>query len=99
MRDGIISHPTLGLSAESVSETAADGARITEVKPDSPAARGGLQKDDVVLKLGNRDVGDLDAFIVAVRQLPVGQPTEIQVLRGGKPVTLTVSPQAGEPST
>ncbi|MBO0677102.1 trypsin-like peptidase domain-containing protein [Mycolicibacterium sp. S2-37] len=99
MRDGVIAHPTLGLSAESVSETAAEGARVTDVKQGSPADRAGLQKDDVVIRIGNREVGDLDAFIVAVRQLQVGQDAKVEILRGGKPVTLTVNPQAGESST
>ncbi|MCK0177362.1 S1C family serine protease [Mycolicibacterium sp. F2034L] len=99
MRDGVIAHPTLGLSAESVSESAAEGARVTDVKQGSPADRAGLQKDDVVIRIGDRDVGDLDGFIVAVRQLPVGQDAPVEVLRGGERLTLTVNPQAGEPST
>ncbi|WP_422748217.1 S1C family serine protease [Mycobacterium sp. WMMD1722] len=99
MRDGVIAHPTLGLSAESVSETASDGARITEVKQGSAADRAGLQKDDIVVKVDNHDVGDLDAFIVAVRQLQIGREAPVEVLRDGKPVTVTVSPEAGKPST
>lgn len=99
MRNGMIAHPTLGLSAESVSDTAASGARITDVERNGPAQTAGLQKDDVVVKLGDRDIADLDSLVVAVRQLKVGQDTPIQILRGGKPMTLTVDAQAGKPST
>jgi S1-C subfamily serine protease len=99
MRNGVIAHPTLELTAESVSTTASAGARITEVERGGPAERAGLQKDDVVVKLGDHDIADLDSLVVAVRQLRVGQDTPIEILRGGKPLTLTVNAQAGKPST
>jgi S1-C subfamily serine protease len=99
MRDGVISHPTLGLSAQSVSDTAAAGAKVTEVKPHEPADRAGIKDGDVVVKIGDHQIGDLDAFVVAVRQLRVGKSTPIEVLREGKSMTLNVEPAAGKPTT
>jgi S1-C subfamily serine protease len=70
----------------------ASGARVTNVKAGSPAQKGGILKNDVIVKVGNRAVGDANEFVVAVRQLTIGQPAPIKVVRGGRHVTLTVVP-------
>ncbi|EHI13008.1 serine protease HtrA [Mycolicibacterium thermoresistibile] len=98
IRDGHISHPTLGVSAVSVSNDLASGALVRDVKVGGPADRGGLVENDVVVKVGDRTVADADEFVVAVRQLKVGEEAPIEVLREGRPVTLMITPDA-EPST
>ena len=85
-------HPTLGLSARSVSNAIAQGAQVANVKAGGPAEKGGVLENDVVVKVGNRGVADADEFVVAVRQLTVGQPAPIEVVRDGRHVTLTVTP-------
>ncbi|WP_308195024.1 trypsin-like peptidase domain-containing protein [Mycolicibacterium sp. F2034L] len=94
IRDGRISHPTLGLTAKSVSNDVASGAQVANVVAGSPAERGGILENDVVVKVGNREVADADEFVVAVRQLKVGEPAPIEVMRDGRPVTLIVTPAA-----
>ena len=98
IRNGKIAHPTLGLTARSVSNDVAKGAQIADISPNSPAERAGILENDVVVKVGDRKVADADEFIVAVRQLAIGQPAPIEVLRDGRPVTLTVTPN-GDDST
>ncbi|WP_292976837.1 trypsin-like peptidase domain-containing protein [Mycobacterium sp.] len=92
IKDGKIVHPTLGLSARSVSNAIAQGAQVANVKAGGPAEKGGVKENDVVVKVGNRGVADADEFVVAVRQLTVGQPAPIEVVRDGRHVTLTVTP-------
>ena len=46
----------------------------------------------MVIKVGNRAVADADEFVVAVRQLTIGQPAPVEVVRDGRHVTLTVTP-------
>jgi S1-C subfamily serine protease len=92
IRDGKIVHPTLGVSTRSVSNAIAQGAQVANVKTGSPAEKGGMLENDVVIKVGNRSVADADEFVVAVRQLTVGQPAPIEVVRDGRHVTLTVTP-------
>ena len=98
IRDGKITHPFLGLSVESVSENAADGAKVTKVDPGYPAQAAGLQEKDVVVKVGDRKTDDADEFAVAVRQLKVGQDAPIEVVRDGKHIVLTIRPQADKSS-
>jgi S1-C subfamily serine protease len=98
IKDGQVSHPTLGLTAKSVSNSVASGAQVAQVTPNSPAERAGIQKDDVVVKVGDRPVADVDGFVVAVRQLKVGQDATIEVMRDGRPVTLTITPDPDKSS-
>lgn len=92
IKDGKIVHPTLGVSTRSVSNAIASGAQVANVKAGSPAQKGGILENDVIVKVGNRKVADADEFVVAVRQLTVGQDAPIEVVRDGRHVTLTVKP-------
>lgn len=93
IKEGRMSHPTLGLSAKSVSNDVASGAQVADVKEGGPADQGGLKENDVVIRVGDRKVADADEMVVAVRQLKVGEPAEMEVLREGRSVVLTVTPQ------
>lgn len=92
IKDGKIAHPTLGLSARSVSNDLASGAQIANVKSGGPADKAGVKENDVVVKVGDRMVADADEFVVAVRQLAMGKDAPIEVMREGRKVTLTVNP-------
>jgi S1-C subfamily serine protease len=92
IKNGKIMHPTLGLGTRSVSNAIASGAQVANVKVGSPAEKGGILENDVVVKIGNRKVADADEFVVAVRQLTIGQPAPVEVVRDGRHVTLTVTP-------
>jgi len=92
IQNGKMAHPTLGLTARSVSNDVSKGAQIANVTQGGPADRAGILENDVVVKVGNRDVADADEFVVAVRQLKIGEPAPIEVMRDGRRVTLTVVP-------
>ncbi|MCV7411739.1 serine protease [Mycobacterium florentinum] len=94
IKDGKIVHPTLGVSTRSVSNSIAAGAQVANVKAGSPAQKGGILENDVIVKVGSRKVADADEFVVAVRQLSIGQDAPIEVVRDGRNVTLTVKPDA-----
>jgi S1-C subfamily serine protease len=94
IKNGKIAHPTLGLSARSVSNDLANGAQVANVKAGGPAEKAGIKENDVVVKVGDRTVADADEFVVAVRKLAIGKDAPIEVLRDGRKVTLTVNPTA-----
>jgi S1-C subfamily serine protease len=98
IKDGQVSHPVLGVEATSVSNSATSGAKITKVTQGGPADRAGIMQNDVVVKVGDRPVADSDGFVVAVRQLKVGQDATIEVMRDGRPVTLTIKPDPDKSS-
>jgi S1-C subfamily serine protease len=92
IRDGKISHATLGFTVQGLNDSGTGGAKVTKVNPGGPADRAGVKENDVVVKVGDRIVHNLDELTVAVRQLTIGQDAPIDVLRDGKPLTLTVKP-------
>jgi S1-C subfamily serine protease len=92
IRDGKIVHPTLGLTARSVSNAMATGAQVANVIAGSPADKAGILENDVIVKIGNRPVTDGDEYVVAVRQLQIGQDAPVEVVRDGRHMVLTVNP-------
>jgi S1-C subfamily serine protease len=98
IKDGKIAHPTLGLTASSVSNDLASGAQVRNVTAGGPADKAGIKENDVVVKVGDRTVADADEFVVAVRQLAIGQDAPIEVIREGRKVTVTVNPAPDKPS-
>jgi S1-C subfamily serine protease len=92
IKDGKIVHPMLGLTARSVSNAMATGAQVANVIAGSPADAAGILENDVIVKIGNRPVTDGDDYVVAVRQLQIGQDAPVEVVRDGKHLVLTINP-------
>ena len=69
------------------------GALILATAPNSPAARAGIEAGDIVI--GVNGVGiDLDApFVNLLKALPAGARPSLAILRGGRPQTITVTPE------
>jgi len=67
------------------------GYAITGVTKDSPAARGGLQGGDVIVRLGDSAVTGLEDFDSALRKHKGGDTIPVVVLREGAEVTLQVT--------
>jgi len=68
----------------------AKGAVITQVSPNSPAAKAGLEAGDIVQKLNGREMLTASAVRNAVGLLRVGAKIELQVLRRSKTINITV---------
>ncbi|MCV7192107.1 serine protease HtrA [Mycolicibacterium brumae] len=92
IRDGKAAHPNLGLNTKSASKDLAEGAMVVNVSTTGPGAAAGVQENDVVVKLGGRTIADAEEFIVAELGLAIGEPTEIEVIRDGRPVTMEITP-------
>jgi serine protease Do len=72
---------------------AAQGALVSQLEPGSPAARAGLQKGDVLLQLGAFPIEDPEALVEALRRSRPGGPVKLELLREGKPLSLTITPR------
>jgi serine protease Do len=66
------------------------GARITLVYPNTPAARANLQTNDVVLTFDGVEVQDENHLINLVSLTPIGRQVKLGVWRAGKRITLTI---------
>lgn len=71
-----------------------DGVRITGVANDSPAARAGLREGDVIVKLADEKIQNIEDLTAVLRSHKPGDAVEITVLRSGATVKLTATLQA-----
>lgn len=67
------------------------GLSVVAVAPDSPAAKAGIQPGDVFCKLNDQRLVNPAQLRVLVRLLSPKDDTKIQLVRKGKPETLTVN--------
>jgi serine protease Do len=66
------------------------GAVITDVTPDSPAAKAGLKSNDVILEFDGKAVKDGRSLKFAVAATDPGHEAKLTVLRDGKNESVTV---------
>ncbi len=70
------------------------GALVSDVTPDSPAAKAGIQQGDVIVSFGQKPVEDAHALPTMVADTPVGQVVPLTILRNG--ATQQMSIQVGK---
>ncbi|TNF76431.1 MAG: M28 family peptidase [Bacteroidetes bacterium] len=68
-----------------------EGMRIDGVSEDRPAQKAGLQKGDVVVKLGDSTIVDMMSYMRALSSFEEGQTTTVVVERKGEKVTAEVT--------
>jgi len=102
IRDGKISHGHIGIGIADVTpenvkffegSTAAGGV-VTQVEPDSPGAKAGLQIGDVISEIDGRKVSDAGELQVIVGQKQPGSKVMLKVLRDGKSMSIPVTLEA-----
>jgi len=89
----------LGVNVQSVTEDLAEtygvkegtGARVASVAPDGPAAKAGIQQDDVIVKFDGKDVTTMRGLPRLVSQAQIGKEVEIEVSRKGQRRTFRVT--------
>jgi hypothetical protein len=67
------------------------GVRITGVRAASPAERAGLQAQDIITRIGDTDVTDLQSMTSALRAHRPGDEVEVRFLRNGTEQRATVT--------
>jgi hypothetical protein len=85
-------HPRGFLGIEVKEETGQ--VRVVDVLADSPAAKGGLRKDDCILQILDREIDDIKTAHAAVARIDPGTEVPLVVRRGEEKLKLTLT--AGE---
>jgi len=67
------------------------GALVRRVEADTPAARGGLRKDDVIVSFNGIPMSDEDDLIREVGATPVGAASKVEIIREGERMVLSVT--------
>jgi len=95
---GKVTRGWLGVVVQQVTSSVADsldlqegqGALVSEVLAESPAARAGIRRGDVILRFGGKAVLEVRDLPRLVAETPVGSETEVGIQRDGQPLTVRV---------
>jgi hypothetical protein len=66
----------------------ATGVRLAGVSSGSPAAQAGLREGDVIVRLGDKDIQNIEDLTDALQMHKSGDQVNVVVLRAGAPITL-----------
>jgi serine protease Do len=83
--NGEISKTFLGVNTEKDKE----GAKITRVEKDSPAEKAGLQKEDIIYKVGDKKIDDMETLSEVISAMKPDDNAKIYFLRDGKKKDVT----------
>jgi S1-C subfamily serine protease len=90
IRTGNVKHADIGVNARSVTDGATDGAQVQNVAGNGPAAAAGIVEGDVIVKVGDRPIAGADELVVAVREREPGESVPVELVREGRPLTVSV---------
>ncbi len=80
--------PRLGLQVQDLDN--GKGVKVLEVNDDAPAAKAGLQKDDIVTAIDGKEVKSVETLRERVRDLKEGDSVKVTYERNGKTQTAEV---------
>jgi serine protease Do len=70
--------------------TGPGGALVGDVSPDSPAAKAGIKRGDVILKVNGQSVESANDLRLRISQTPPGTDVKLEISRDGKVQDVTV---------
>lgn len=77
--------------AKSFSLKTTQGALVSDVLPNGPAFKGGLQRGDVIVKFSDHAVQDVSELPRLVATVPPGETVNVVILRNGKEQTVHIT--------
>jgi serine protease Do len=80
--------PRLGLEIQDVEE--GKGVKVLDVDGDTPAAKAGLQKDDVISEIDGKPIASVDELRTRVREIKEGDSIKVTYQRAGKTQTTDI---------
>ncbi|ARD62439.1 serine endoprotease [Kosakonia radicincitans DSM 16656] len=79
--------------AKAMKVDAQRGAFVSQVMPNSAAAKAGVKAGDVITSLNGKPISSFAALRAEVGSMPIGSKVELGMLRDGKPVNITLELQ------
>lgn len=93
---GTVARGFLGVSLQDMDSNPSDafgvgnlkGVTVEDVQPGSPAEACGLERDDVILRVGQRDISSAAELRLAISQIAPGTVVTISIMRDGTPLQI-----------
>lgn len=102
IRDGRVRRSYIGVVGQTISLTrrhaqrfhlaVQGGVLVTDVTPDSPAARAGLRPRDIIVAIAGGVVGSVDDLQRQLTEDLIGREAELSILRAGVQQTISLRP-------
>jgi serine protease Do len=90
---GVGIQPVTAALAEQFQVKPRHGVVVTDVYPNTPAANAGLKSGDVIVDYAGLEIRNPQELQVAVERSEIGRPHQIGIVRDGKSMSLTFTPQ------
>ncbi len=99
MQKGYFAHPYLGIAYQPISPDIAAayslpaqwGVYVTQVSANSPASRAGLQRGDIITKVGDVTLDDSHSYLNTLYTYKPGDTVTLTVVRGNQTMTVAVA--------
>jgi len=94
IKNGKVIHPMIGISLieESISERKNKVVKVGYVVPNSPAEKSGIKIDDILIKIGNKDIETASDVIEQISKNGIKKQVNILLKRKNKFIKLKVIP-------
>ena len=80
----------LGTIPDYVAEV--EGVKLSGVRGGGPADKAGLKAEDIIIKLGKKEIKNIYDYTNVLADLEAGKKYNVSVMRNGKKVDLTIIP-------
>lgn len=98
IQKGYFARPYLGIRYQSITPDIASvyglpvewGVYVAQLDRESPAAQAGLQRGDIITKIGDQTLDDSHPYINALFAYSPGQTIQLEVVRSGKVLNLPI---------
>lgn len=77
--------------AEAFGLVEAAGVLVADIKPDSPASKGGIERGDVIIKFNKHYIREIDDLPKIIAVTPPGKMVDVDVIRNRKVRTLSIT--------
>lgn len=99
IQKGYVSRPYIGIQWQWITPSISAmyslpvqwGAYISQIDSGSPAAKSGLQRGDIITRIGDTALDDSHPYINALYQHAPGEPVKLEVIRGDKTLDIQVT--------
>jgi 2-alkenal reductase len=99
IQKGYVAHPYLGIAYQPIAPSIASaynlpvewGVYVTQVAPNSPASAAGLQRDDIITKVGDVTLDGTHGYLNTLYNYKPGDKVSLSVIRNGQTLQLEVT--------
>ena len=94
LKNGKVIHPMIGISLieESNSERKNNVVKVGYIVPNSPAEKSGIEINDILIKVGNKDIKKASDVINQINKNGINKKINILLKRKNKFISLKVIP-------